>query len=176
MPFNRLEYLATAARARTRELPADAVHELELPSGAAVKVTLPALDNWLASGRLPQSITTESFHHLLQGKLSGDQISDDHIDALAQFQRDIIEATLVEPRIMPDKADLAEGEIYYRDLAPADAAAIFQWGVRQREVARLGTFRENAGVPDAGANGAGVRAAAERPAGRRGGKRSGSGH
>jgi len=161
MNFNRTEYLARAAR-KPRALPAEAIHEFELPSGTVVKLALPGPDVWMVASRLPQGLTISSFTHFLQGKLKGAEITDAHVQAIAELQRDLIAAALIEPRIVPDQATLEAGEIYYRDLTPEDAAAIFAWATRQREVARLETFRHVERVPAAGAGGDEVRPAPQR--------------
>jgi len=161
MSFDRSKYLAGVAR---MPRPADpvATTELTLPSGVTVRVERPDLGAWFVSGRLPQGLSLVSFQRFLQGETPAAEIQPECIDAVAEFMRDMIVSALIEPRIVPDAVALEPGELHYRDLGAEDASFLFGWVTRSEEVARLATFRGDAGVRDVGGRGVAVRNQAKR--------------
>jgi hypothetical protein len=142
------------------QLRRDASVEIELPSGAVVRACRPGVEHWMLRGRMPEALSAVVL------ALTGDdrrKLTPAELAELGRFNRDIVIATVVEPKIVLDAP--GDGEIAYGDIPDADAEFLLEWARRAPEVASLESFRQRAGLPAAGAGVEDVRPAAEPDAG-----------
>jgi len=131
---------------------------LELPSGATVKACRPGLETWMLRGRIPEALS--GIVLALRGDESARRpLSAEDLKLIGDFNRSIVIATVVEPRIAEGRP--GEGEIGFAEIPDADIDFILAWARRAPEVASLEAFRERAGLPAGGAGGADVRPAAQ---------------
>ena len=147
------------AAQKTKQVGAE---QLELPSGAIVMARRPGIETWLLRGRIPERLSG------IVLALTGDEqqrrpLTMDEQAELGRFNREVVVATVVSPRVVEGAA--GDGEISYAEIPDVDAEYILAWAQRGAEVASLESFRERAGLSAAGTGGEDVRAAAEPDAG-----------
>lgn len=116
------------------------IFDVALPSGAVWKMRKPSLEPYIASGRLPATLTAKMLSAVKQAKGGGlsddlksellEQLTvDEMIDNLA-FGCELIAASAVEPRIVvkPDANGLVpEDAILPTDILPEDFEYLLKW-------------------------------------------------
>jgi len=107
--------------------------ELELPSGLTVVVRRPPLHMWISAGKVPESLVKAMLSQRNQ-QVTADalQMSPEQFKGLFTFMREVIVATVVEPRIVENAT--AEDEIAPEDVPLDDAMFIFQWALAGGQV------------------------------------------
>jgi len=132
--------------------------ELELPSGVVVQARRPQLETWLLRGRIPEALSGVVLA-LAGGDAKRRPLEAEDIAMIGAFNRVVVIATVVEPRVVEGAA--GKGEISFGDIPDEDAEFILAWARRAPEVASLETFRHRAGLPSGGDRGEDVRPAAK---------------
>jgi hypothetical protein len=104
--------------------------ELELPSGLTVMVRKLPLHLWISAGKLPENLVSTMLN--AQSQLPGvpqaaPRMDSEQFKNMFRFMRDVILATVVEPRIV-DQAT-SDDEISPDDIPLDDANFIFQWAM-----------------------------------------------
>jgi hypothetical protein len=100
--------------------------ELELPSGLTVVVRRPPLHMWISAGKLPENLVkamlAQRSKQALDESMTAEQFKD-----IFKFMREVIVATVIEPRIV--EGAMADDEIDPEDVPLDDAMFIFQWAM-----------------------------------------------
>lgn len=102
-----------------------AIHEVTLTSGVEVQIKIPNLPELVAAGEFP--------NHLVETAISvatGDtKVTAEEVKAQAEFYRELISRTLVEPKVAPEEV---------KDLPFEDIELLAALATRQRDVDALG--------------------------------------
>jgi hypothetical protein len=101
--------------------------ELELPSGLTVAVRRPPLHMWITAGKLPENLVKAMLAQRSKQALEESSMTPEQFKELFTFMREVIVATVVEPRIV--EGATAEDEIDPEDVPLDDAMFIFQWAL-----------------------------------------------
>lgn len=102
--------------------------ELELPSGLTVAVRRPPLHMWISAGKLPENLVKAMLAQRAdKNALDAAQMTPEQFKDLFKFMREVIVATVVEPRIVENAT--AEDEISPDDVPLDDAMFVFQWAL-----------------------------------------------
>lgn len=82
------------------------------------------LEDWMASGTLPVSLTK-----IVSDMFSGQPVAGGEISGkeMALFIRGIVCYAVVEPKIVVDDAEPGEGEIHYLEIDPTERMQIAAW-------------------------------------------------
>lgn len=129
--------------------------ELELPSGLAVMVRKPPLHLWITAGKLPENIvqTMLKAREDLPGMQAQGQsrLDAEEIKSIFRFMREVIVATVIEPRITEHPS--SDDEISPDEVPLDDATFIFRWAMaggaipqEQKTAARSGWAAEEGQV------------------------------
>lgn len=97
---------------------------LQLPSGATILVIKPEPLEWILSGRIPQRLLSATLQSE-SGEGVNRAMTREEILDLAQFARQLVLASVVEPRIGE-----GPGEIALDEVPVEDRAFIFEWACR----------------------------------------------
>jgi len=102
-----------------------AVHEITLASGVVVKIRIPNLPELVSAGEFP--------NHLVEVAIAvatgESKVTPEEVKAQAEFYRELVSRTLVEPAVAPDDV---------KELPFEDIELISSIATRQRDVDALG--------------------------------------
>lgn len=134
--------VASAAcwRAAAQAARIERAERLCLPSGATILAARPEPLEWILAGRLPQRLLGAALGDSRTPALGAErEISREEILELARFAIQLVEATVIEPRIGE-----GPGEIALDEIPVEDRAFIFEWACR--------ALSETPATPTAAAN------------------------
>jgi len=129
MTRNRKQNGVTSPAAWHSALVADRImraEHLRLPSGASILAVKPEPLEWVLSGRIPQNLLGAAMEAGTTEPGGADHLmTREEIMDLAQFARQLVKASIVEPPVGD-----GPGEISLDDIPVKDRAFIFEWACR----------------------------------------------
>lgn len=171
------EYAALWQQVAKKKVAASPTTEVEI-DGFKFEGRRVQIQGWVKSGRLPQSLVTELIRAEQDGDIQGaaSNVSPEQAQQLLKFQRDIVCAVVVKPKIVTHDDALAEGEVRYADISeavPDLMDKIFAWAAGNSPsvpvateggevtLAEVRNFPDDRRLPDSGVDVPELRAVAE---------------